>query len=121
MAFAYKDSAIAPPARLGLTDLQRAGAGDAGRARSSQSARMIMLLALVLGDEVARQAMAAGGKARKPLGGRHLSNIPVPANGATTKSAISGSSSATGSGSPAASHARSPVRRTCRPRAMRAG
>jgi Undecaprenyl-phosphate galactose phosphotransferase WbaP len=74
MAFAYKDSAIAPPARLGLTDLQRAGAGDAGRARSSHSARMIMLLALVLGDVLAIQiafflgAQLYSGVANAPAG-----------------------------------------------------
>ena len=55
MAFAYKELAIGSPARLGLTDVQRAGAGGALRGRSSQSARMIMLLALVLGDVLAIQ------------------------------------------------------------------
>ena len=55
MAFAYKESAIGSPARLGLTDVQRAGPGGALRGRSSQSARMIMLLALVLGDVLAIQ------------------------------------------------------------------
>jgi Undecaprenyl-phosphate galactose phosphotransferase WbaP len=55
MAFAFKDSAIAPAARIGLPDLQRAGVGHAARGRSSHSARIIMLLALVLGDVVAVQ------------------------------------------------------------------
>ena len=37
MAFAFKDSAIAPAARLGLSDLQRAATDDAVRAaRASQ-------------------------------------------------------------------------------------
>lgn len=55
MAFAFKDSAIAPAARIGLPDLQRAGVGRAPRCRSSHSARIIMVLALVLGDVVAVQ------------------------------------------------------------------
>jgi Undecaprenyl-phosphate galactose phosphotransferase WbaP len=55
MAFAYKDSAIAPAARLGLPDLQRGSTGDAVRGRWGQSARIIMLVSLVLIDALAAQ------------------------------------------------------------------
>src|SRR4051794_8037926 len=93
--------------RLVVAELGNGG-DDAGREA----------IALVLYDEVAWKAVAAGGKARKrrrflPLGlaighsrtiarGSHVSRVlKSPAYGESTKSARSGSSSSTTMGSPA--------------------